>query len=94
MNSVEQLIRQKLSVALDEAKRNIAKSLIEEPEVAPDDVADKKKAQQLKIDSLKQKLTDLQMQTGKAKDPAAMQDQLTAIKQKIQLANQDMSNIK
>lgn len=103
MNSVEQLIRQKLSSAILAEKRRIGASILEmnddkpmSPLTKPDPAAthNKRKAKQDKIAGLRDSLTQLQNAAGTSKDPAAMKGKIDALRGKIQLAQTELSQIK
>jgi len=105
MTAIEELIRQKLNIALEEEKRRIANGLFEVTTAnksmqgagVPTNGAMVAQRKQEKADQLKAmqfKLDNLQATAGKAKNPDAVRTQIEVLKQKMDLKRQEMNAVK
>jgi hypothetical protein len=92
MTSIEKLIQTKLTIALNEEKKRIASSLVVSEDMAATMQRRQKKA--ISIQKMTQNLANLQSKVSKSKDPSAMQQKILMMRQKMQLAQTELSAIK
>lgn len=91
MTAIEQLLRNKLAARLNEEKRKIAESILLEE---PLNIAQKKAKKQERISALQSKIALLQGKVSSAKDPQAAKARLDIMKEKLQLAKDELASMK
>jgi hypothetical protein len=99
MNAIEQLIRKKLSKALDEEKKRIASDLLEvmtAPKKPATSNTGKKQSAANAVKAAQAKIQALQAKASSAKDPAKFKQTLQAAKDRLKLAQdkQRLANTK
>lgn len=89
MNSIEKLIQTKIRELMAEERKRVASSLF----VSEDAIAlmHRKQKKMASIQKQRQALSDLQAKAGKSKDPAAMTQKLSLMRQRVQLSQSELA---
>lgn len=106
INSIEELIKIKLNTAITEQKKKIAEGLLFSESMSGTSMgqssglnkdkhnSERKSKKTEQIKNLRQRISDIQSKISTAKDPTALKNMLLITKEKLDIAQKELSNIK